>query len=140
MIFQVPALLALKSYLSVYSLVGNFLKDDRLRRAFSIHPLLVGGNPLQTTSIYCLIHYLERKWGVWFPKGGTGALVQALVTLMREAGIKLELNQQVNEVLVEGKKASGIRLQSGEIKSADLIVFDADPPKVYRDLIPAKHR
>ena len=140
MIFQVPALLSLKSYLSVYSLVGNFLKDDRLRRAFSIHPLLVGGNPLQTTSIYCLIHYLERKWGVWFPKGGTGALVQALVTLMREAGIKLELNQQVNEVLVEGKKASGIRLQSGELKSADLIVFDADPPKVYRDLIPAKHR
>ena len=80
---EVPALLALKSYLSVYSLVGKFLKDDRLRRAFSIHPLLVGGNPMQTTSIYCLIHYLERKWGVWFPKGGTGALVQALVKLIR---------------------------------------------------------
>ena len=140
MIKQVPALLALKSYLSVYSLVGSFLKDERLRRAFSIHPLLVGGNPLNTTSIYCLIHYLERKWGVWFPKGGTGALVEALVKLMKEVGVKLELNQQVTKLVVEGKKACGIRLKSGEEKLADLVVFDADPPKVYRDLIDSEHR
>ena len=140
MIKQVPALLALKSYLSVYSLVGSFLKDERLRRAFSIHPLLVGGNPLNTTSIYCLIHYLERKWGVWFPRGGTGALVEALVKLINEVGIKLELNQQVSKVIVEGKKACGIRLKSGEEKLANLVVFDADPPKVYRDLIDSEHR
>ena len=140
MLMQVPALLVLKSYLSVYSLVGKFLKDDRLRRAFSIHPLLVGGNPMQTTSIYCLIHYLERKWGVWFPKGGTGALVQALVKLMHEVGVTLELNRQVSKVLVEGKKAIGIQLENGEEMLADLLVFDADPPKVYRDLIDARHR
>ena len=140
MMQQVPALLFLKSYLSVYSLVSNFLKDDRLRRAFSIHPLLVGGNPMQTTSIYCLIHYLERKWGVWFPRGGTGALVEALVKLMGEVGVKLELNQQVNQVIVDGKRACGIRLKSGEEKKADLVVFDADPPKVYRDLIDPKDR
>ena len=140
MMQQVPALLFLKSYLSVYSLVCNFLKDDRLRRAFSIHPLLVGGNPMQTTSIYCLIHYLERKWGVWFPRGGTGALVEALVKLMGEVGVKLELNQQVNQVIVDGKRACGIRLKSGEEKKADLVVFDADPPKVYRDLIDPKDR
>ena len=140
MIKQIPALLVLKSYLSVYSLVGSFLKDDRLRRAFSIHPLLVGGNPLQTTSIYCLIHYLERKWGVWFPRGGTGALVKALEKLMVEVGVKLELNQQVNKVIVDGTKACGVRLESGEEKSADLLVFDADPPKVYRDLIDEEHR
>ena len=140
MMKQVPALLVLKSYLSVYSLVSSFLKDDRLRRAFSIHPLLVGGNPLQTTSIYCLIHYLERKWGVWFPKGGTGALVEALVRLMKDVGVELKLNQQVSKVIVEGNKARGIRLESGDQKTADLVVFDADPPKVYRDLIDAQHR
>ena len=140
MLMQVPALLVLISYLSVYSLVGKFLKDDRLRRAFSIHPLLVGGNPMQTTSIYCLIHYLERKWGVWFPKGGTGALVQALVKLMHEVGVTLELNRQVSKVMVEGKKVIGIELENGEEMLADLVVFDADPPKVYRDLIDARHR
>ena len=140
MLRQVPALLALKSYLSVYSLVSKFLKDDRLRRAFSIHPLLVGGNPLNTTSIYCLIHYLERKWGVWFPRGGTGALVEALVQLIKEEGINLELNSQVQQVLAEKGAALGVRLADGTERRADLVVFDADPPKVYRDLIDEKHR
>ena len=140
MLLQIPALLALKSYLSVYSLVGRFLKEDRLRRAFCIHPLLVGGNPMKTTSIYCLIHYLERKWGVWFPKGGTGALVQGLVRLMQEVGISLELNQKVTQVLVTNQRATGVRLENGREEHADLVVFDADPPKVYRDLIDAKHR
>ena len=140
MIRQVPALLALKSYLSVYKLVSSFLKDERLRRAFSIHPLLVGGNPMNTTSIYCLIHYLERKWGVWFPRGGTGSLVEALVLLMQEEGIGLELNCSANQLIVENGKAVGIKMAEGQEKRADLVVFDADPAKVYRDLIDEQHR
>ena len=140
MVRQVPALIALKSYLSVYSLVSKFLKDERLRRAFSIHPLLVGGNPINTTSIYCLIHYLERKWGVWFPKGGTGSLVNALVKLMHEQGIRLELNNSASEVLVEDNKAVGIRNENGQEERADLVIFDADPAKVYRKLIDEKYR
>ena len=140
MVRQVPALIALKSYLSVYSLVSKFLKDERLRRAFSIHPLLVGGNPMNTTSIYCLIHYLERKWGVWFPRGGTGSLVDALVKLMHEQGIQLELNSSASEVLVEDNKAVGIRKKNGQEERADLVIFDADPAKVYRKLIDEKYR
>ena len=140
MLRQVPALIALKSYLSVYSLVGKFLKDDRLRRAFSIHPLLVGGNPLNTTSIYCLIHYLERKWGVWFPRGGTGAMVESLGRLMEESGVNVRLGVQVDKVLVDSGKATGVCLNGGGEEKADLVVFDADPPKVYRDLVEEKHR
>ena len=140
MLKQVPPLLALKSYLSVYTLVSKFLKDDRLRRAFSIHPLLVGGNPMQTTSIYCLIHYLERKWGIWFPKGGTGELVKALVKLSEEVGIKFELNSQVDKVLVENGRACGIQFSNGEKRNSHLVAFDADPPKVYRKLIESSHR
>ena len=137
---QIPALIALKSYLPVYSLVSKFLKDERLRRAFSIHPLLVGGNPMNTTSIYCLIHFLERKWGVWFPKGGTGSLVDALVKLMNEQGIKLELNSSASEVIVEDNKAVGIRKKNGLEERADLVIFDADPAKVYRKLIDERYR
>ena len=59
---------------------------------------------------------------------------------MREVGITLELNKQATQVLVTDKKATGIRLESGEELHADLVVFDADPPKVYRDLIPEEHR
>lgn len=140
MVRQIPALIVLKSYLSVYSLVSIYLKDDRLRKAFSIHPLLVGGNPLNTTSIYCLIHYLERKWGVWFPRGGTGSLVDALVKLMKEEGIELRLNCSADQVIVKDESAVGIDLKDGKKVHADIVVFDADPAKVYRDLIDQKYR
>ena len=73
MMAQVPSLLKLRSYLTVAQLVGRYIKHPLIRQAFSIHPLLVGGNPFSTTSIYALIHYLERKWGVYFAMGGTGA-------------------------------------------------------------------
>ena len=82
MLKQVPDLIRLGCYRTVWQFTKRYLKDERLRRAFSIQPLLVGGNPFSTTSIYSLIHYLERRWGVHFPRGGTGALVQALGKLM----------------------------------------------------------
>lgn len=77
MVRIVPDLLKLQSYRSVYGFVSRYVKDDRLRQVLSFHPLLVGGNPFQTTSIYALIHHLERHWGVWFAMGGTGAVVAA---------------------------------------------------------------
>jgi len=140
MLRQIPALLSLRSYLSVYNFVGSYLKHNHLRRAFSIHPLLVGGNPLKTTSIYCLIHYLERKWGIWFPKGGTGALVQSLAKLAVEVGVKFELQKQVKEVIVQDGRAAGICLSNGDKSYCDLLAFDADPPKVYSKLIEEKYR
>ena len=77
---QVPALLKLKSYQSVYKLISSFISNDKLRRVFSMHPLLVGGNPFTTTSIYTLILFLEKKWGIHYALGGTGSLVNALET------------------------------------------------------------
>ena len=69
MISVIPNLFFLQSYLTVSQLVNKYLKNSYLRKAFSIHPLLVGGDPHTTTSIYALIHYLERKWGVFFLYG-----------------------------------------------------------------------
>ena len=63
MLKQIPALLKLKSYKSVYKLVSNYISNEKLRRVFSMHPLLVGGNPFTTTSIYTLILFLEKKMG-----------------------------------------------------------------------------
>ena len=76
----------LESYRTVYGLVSKFVRDERLRQVLSFHPLLVGGNPFTTTSIYSLIPHLERKWGVHFPMGGTGALVHGLVGLLERQG------------------------------------------------------
>ena len=104
MMKQIPSLLKLKSYKSVYSLVSNYITDEKLRRVFSMHPLLVGGNPFSTTSIYTLILFLEKKWGIHYSMGGTGSVVSALEKLMIEENIKIIKDAEVTEILVENKK------------------------------------
>jgi len=135
-----PAMVRLKSYKSVYGLVSSYIKDERLRQVLSFHPLLVGGNPFSTTSIYTLIAYLERKWGVHFPIGGTGALVQGLLGLIEEQGGSLRLDADVEEVIVEAGRARGVRLRSGEELSSDIVVSNADSAWLYRHMIPESDR
>jgi phytoene desaturase len=124
----------------VYGLVSSFVKDDRLRQVLSFHPLLVGGNPFSTTSIYSLIAYLERKWGVHFPIGGTGALVRGLLGLIEDQGGTLRLGADVEQVLVEDGRAVGVRLRGGEEVRSDIVVSNADSAWLYRHLVPAGAR
>jgi len=138
MVKQVPALLMLKCYRSVSQMVNSHLKHPLIRQAFSIHPLLVGGNPFKTTAIYTLIHYLERRWGVFFCMGGTGKLVDELGALMQRHGIHIQLAADVDEIVLESKRATGVRLNSGETLNADIVVFGGDPETCYKHLLPAK--
>ncbi len=131
-----PDLIRLRSHESVYRLVSRYVKDPALRVVFSFHPLLVGGNPFQSSSIYAMIHYLERQWGVHFAMGGTGALVQALVKLFEEMGGTLRLNTRVEELLVDNGAARGVRLTSGEELPADLVVSNADVANFYKKAVP----
>ena len=136
-----PDLVRLQSYKSVYQYVAQFVKDPFLRMVFTFHPLLVGGNPFETTSIYAMIHYLERHWGVFYAMGGTGAIVNALGKLFTELGGKIHLNAAVEEILVgDDRKVTGIRLQDGSTHLADDIVSNADVAWTYRNLIPARYR
>ena len=136
----VPEMVKLESYRTVYGLVSKFVQDSRLRQVLSFHPLLVGGNPFTTTSIYSLIPYLERKWGVHFPMGGTGALVDGMVELVRGLGGEVRFESTVAEILVAGSAARGVRLESGETLEADVVVSNADSAWTYSRLLPAKHR
>lgn len=140
MLKQVPDLIRLGCYRTVWQFTKRYLKDDRLRRAFSIQPLLVGGNPFSTTSIYSLIHYLERRWGVHFPRGGTGALVQALGKLMREQGIDIQLSKSVSQINIEDGRATGVLLDDGTTLTADRIICNGDPAFTYKNLIDKAHR
>jgi phytoene desaturase len=140
MVRVAPDLIRLRSHESVYRLVSRYIKDPALRVVFSFHPLLVGGNPFQSSSIYAMIHYLERQWGVHFAMGGTGALVQALVRLFEEMGGTLRLNTRVEELLVENGAAHGVRLASGEELSADLVVSNADVANFYKKAVPKSVR
>jgi phytoene desaturase len=136
----VPQMMRLQSYRTVYGLVSQFVKDERLRQVLSFHPLLVGGNPFTTTSIYTLITYLERKWGVHFPIGGTGALVRGLVDLVQGQGGRIVYDTTVEEILVDAGRVTGVRLASGQEIPADVVVSNADAAFTYKKLVPAAHR
>lgn len=136
----VPDMIKLRSYRTVYGLVSSFIKNDKLRQVLSFHPLLVGGNPFDTTSIYSLICWLERKWGVWFPMGGTGSLVRGLVDLIEGQGNRVHCGVGVEQIVVENGKATGVRLEDGRTLAADIVVSNADSAFTYKKLIAPEHR
>ena len=138
MLQQLPALLKLKSYKSVYSLVSSFIKDEKLRRMLSMHPLLVGGNPFTTTSIYGLILYLEKKWGIHYSMGGTGNIINGLEKLMKEVGVEIIKGHEVIKIILDNKKIKGVELNNNQNIDADYIVCNADPPAVYENLLNEK--
>lgn len=132
-----PDLIRLRSYRTVYSLVAHYVKHPRLRTVLSFHPLLVGGNPFSATSVYSLIAFLERRWGVHFAMGGTGSLVQGLVGLIEGQRGAVRLGAEVRAITVQGCTATGVRLASGEEIKADIVVSNADSAWTYRHLLPS---
>ena len=136
MVKVAPHLAALRADRSVYATVSKFIENEHLRQAFSFHPLLVGGNPYSTSAIYTLIHHLEREWGVWFPKGGTGALVRGLVKLFTDCGGDLRLGCPVQRITVTDAGKHQLTTDAGT-ELFDLVVSNADLhhtyAKLYRD-------
>lgn len=134
MLTQAGTLAWLRADRSVWQLVCRYLKSPKLREAFSIQPLLVGGSPFDTTSIYGLIHYLERQWGVWFALGGTGAVVAAIERLLREEGVTIRTGATVAAIettTARRPKATGVRLEDGTVIPADIVISNADPLHLY---------
>ena len=139
MIKQIPALLSLKSYKSVYQLVSNYISNEKLRRVFSMHPLLVGGNPFTTTSIYTLILFLEKKWGIHYSMGGTGSVVNALEKLMKEENIRVIKDAEVTEIISNDHKVKGVKINNSKIIDCDYLICNSDPPNVYQNLVKSKN-
>jgi phytoene desaturase len=140
MVRVLPDLLRLACWRSVYAQVSRFVRSEKLRQVLSFHPLLVGGDPLHTPAIYTLISHLERAHGVHFAMGGTGALVDGLVDLIRGQGGAVRCDAEVTRILVDGDRAVGVELADGERIDADLVVANGDPVHVYGTLLPGRRR
>lgn len=140
MLAAFPEIVRLGGHRSVYGIVQRYLRDDSLRRVFTLQPLLVGGHPFHTSGLYALIQHLERTHGVWFPKGGTGALVAGLGELMRRQGITIRLQSDVARLLHENGRITGVALTTGETLAAEAVVANADAPAIYADLLPGVKR
>ncbi len=135
-----PSMVRMQAWESLYSMVAKYIRDPKLRIVFSFHPLLIGGNPFSVTRVYSLINTLERRWGVHWAMGGTGALVQGLVKLLEERGVDIRLNAPVTRIRVEGRRATGVVLQDGEVLDADIVVSNGDAAWTYRNLIDPHER
>ena len=142
MLRVLPQLVKLRADRSVARLVTRSIRDDRLRQVFGFHPLLIGGNPFDTTAVYAMIHALEKRWGVWFAMGGTGALVRGLVRLLEDSGGTLRLGTPAAEILFDaaGRRATGVRLRDGEVLAADAVVSNADVATTYLKMVPPRVR
>ncbi len=142
MLKVVPDLVRLQAQKSVAGFVNQYIKDEHLRQVFSFHPLLIGGNPFQSTAIYALIHTLEQKFGVWYAMGGTGALVRGMTQLFQDIGGKLVLNVEAAEIVIDERngRATGVRTENEEWFAADTVVSNADVAYTYLKLVPSRFR
>lgn len=130
-----PELVRLAAYRPVYDTVARYIRDEQLRQAFSFHSLLIGGNPFSASSIYTLIHTLEREGGVYFPRGGTGALVKGLVRLLHDLGGEVRTGAEVEEILTESGRVAGVVTKDGRREPCDLVVANADVTHTYGKLL-----
>jgi phytoene desaturase len=136
----IPDALKMGTYLPTYQYASRFVKDEFLRRICSFHPLLIGGSPFDTPSIFNLIIQFEKQWGIHYARGGTGAIVQALTTLFKEVGGTLNLNSEIDEIVIDNGRATGVRLPDGTVHQADEVVCNADVAFAYKKMIASQHR
>lgn len=129
-----PDLVRLGAWRSVHAIVARHVRDPRLRVLLSFHPLLIGGNPFRAPAIYCLIPDLERRWGVHYPMGGVGRLVEGMTRLVGRLGGRVRLEAEVRRILLDGGRARGVVLANGERIAADIVVSNADATRTYTDL------
>ena len=132
----IPGFVRHRADRSVHALVQRYIKDPRLRIAFSFHPLFIGGNPFRVTSMYALVSYLERRFGVHFAMGGTHKLVEGLVSLIEGQGNTVRCDTEVARIDVTEGRATGVTLSSGERIAADVVVSNADSAWTYTKLLP----
>ncbi len=135
-----PDFARMRAWSSIHSLVARHIRHPKLRMVFSFHPLLIGGNPFSVTCAYALINALERKHGVHWAIGGTGALINGLVDLVRGQGNDLRGGAEVKKILVQDGKATGVVLANGERMDSDIVICNGDTAWAYKNLIAPEHR
>ncbi|SFS19872.1 phytoene desaturase [Yoonia litorea] len=135
-----PEFAVLRADRSILGLAKARVKDPRLQMALSFHPLFIGGDPRHVTSMYALVAYLEKEFGVHYAMGGVQAIAKAMARIVRAQGGVIRQGAEVDEILVQDDAAKGVRLNTGEQIRADLIVSNADAGHTYQHLLRNRQR
>lgn len=131
--------LRLRTFNNAYSSIASFVKDERLRKSLAFQTLYIGVSPYQGPSLYTMIPMIELFYGVHFMKGGMYTLAKSLARLFQELGGTIHYNQPVEEILIENKIATGLKIDQ-KIIPADAIICNADFPYAMKHLIEEKKR
>lgn len=136
-----PTFGMLRADRSVYGHAKKMVKDAHLRFALSFHPLFIGGDPFNVTSMYILVSQLEKKFGVHYAMGGVQAIADAMANVVRDQGGSIVLNAEVDEILVsKAGRATGVRLVDGTEFPAEVVVSNADAGHTYKRLLRNRDR
>ena len=125
----------LRPHRSVDSDLGTYFRDERIRLAFSFQSKYLGMSPFRCPSLFTILSFMEYEFGVYHPRGGTGAVMAAMARVARDLGVKIQLGEPVEEVLFEGRRAVGVRTR-GEAKRYDALVINADFAQTMTKLVP----
>ena len=135
-----PEFARLRADRSIFGLAKARVRDPRLRMALSFHPLFIGGDPMNVTSIYALVSHLEKEYGVHYAIGGVQAIADAMVKVVRSQGGQVRLGVEADEILFKGNRATGVRLTDQTTIQAPLIVSNADAGHTYTRLLRKRPR
>ena len=130
-----PRFAMLRADRSVYAHASRRVKDERLRMALSFHPLFIGGDPFNVTSMYILVSHLEKEFGVHYAMGGVAAIAENMAKIVTDQAGTLRMETEVDEILVKNGRARGVKLASGDMLTADIVVSNADAGFTYDHLL-----
>jgi phytoene desaturase len=137
---HIPLLYQVKPLTKHYANMSNYFDDPRLKAAFTFQDVYMGLSPFEASATFSMMPYSELAHGVWYPRGGMYQVVEALMTLAYQAGIEFSFKETVDQIIVNGGRASGIKLRDGKEIKADIILANADLPYVYQNLLPQNGR
>jgi phytoene desaturase len=130
-----PKFAMLRADRSIYTHAAKRVRDERLRMALSFHPLFIGGDPFNVTSMYGLVSHLEKAFGVHYAMGGVDAIARAMARVVEDQGGLIRHGAEVDEILLDKGRATGVRMQGGEVLKADIVISNADAGHTYDHLL-----
>ena len=131
----IKALPHLRPHQSLETYLRRIFKDPRVRLAFCFQSKYLGMSPFKCPSLFSILSFLEYEHGVWHPLGGCASVTQAMARVARRLGVEISLNDPVEEILFRGRRAVGVRTQSGA-QEADAVVVNADFARAMERLVP----
>ena len=129
----------LKPWRTLDAELRRYFSDERVRLAFSFQSKYLGMSPFECPGLFTILSFLEYEYGVYHPIGGCGSVTTALARIARQMGVEIRLNEPVQRISFQGRKATGAHTSEGEYK-ADAVVINADFARAMTRMVPDQLR